>query len=70
MKLSRIVKEPREPRDIRSEQIPIRFSKKERETVERVAAMEHDYASSFLRRMILKQIGFAERSNGKEVLQG
>lgn len=55
-------------KETRSEQIPIRFSKKERETVERVAAMEHDYASSFLRRMILKQIGIVEHSNGEEVL--
>lgn len=66
MKTSKTVKE------IRSEQIPIRFSKTERESVERVAAMEHDYASSFLRRMILKQIGIDGRSqsHGEEVFQG
>lgn len=57
-------------KETRSEQIPIRFSKTERETVERVAALEHDYASSFLRRMILKQIELVEPSHGEEVLQG
>lgn len=45
-----------ETRQTRTEQIPIRFSRQERAKVEQVAAREHDYASTFLRRLILKQI--------------
>jgi hypothetical protein len=40
----------------RTEQIPIRFSPSERKSVVKIAAMEHEYPSSFLRRLILKHL--------------
>ena len=57
--------------ETRTEKIPIRFSPTERAAVEQVAALEHDYPSSFLRRMIMRQIDTikAGQSQQKEVLQ-
>jgi hypothetical protein len=50
------MKKTAQKRERRTEAIPIRFSPKERQTVERIAEQEHDYASSFCRRIILNQI--------------
>ena len=40
----------------RSELMPIRFSRNERAAVERVAAAEHEYPSSYMRRLVIKQV--------------
>ena len=63
----RTITKKRERKETRTEQIPIRFSPRERARVEQVAAQEHDYASSFLRRLILKEIDADRRAEG---LQG
>ena len=49
-------------RDARTEQIPIRFSPIEKAAVERVAAEEHEYPSSYMRRLVMKQIANSGRS--------
>lgn len=54
--------------ELRTEQIPIRFSPKERERVEQLAAIQHDYPSTFLRRLILNQIEPGRQPMGSEVL--
>jgi hypothetical protein len=53
----------------RTEQIPIRFSQQERARVEQVAAREHDYASTFLRRLILKQIDRDEQQQRAQEME-
>ena len=50
----------------RTEQIPIRFSAAERETVCRVAEQEHDYPSSYLRKLCLKYIEQREVTIAKQ----
>ena len=54
--------------ELRTEQIPIRFSRKERAAVEQQAAIEHDYPSSYLRRVILSKIEQGKRTQEAEVL--
>jgi hypothetical protein len=49
----------------RTEQIPIRFSAGERDAVLRVAKQEHDYPSSYLRKLCLKYIEQREVTNAK-----
>ena len=58
-------------KETRTEKIPIRFSPTERAAVEQVAALEHDYPSSYLRRLIMRQIDTikAGQSQKTEVLQ-
>ena len=41
---------------IRSETIPIRFNVAEREAVIKTAQQEHEYPSTFLRRLVLKHL--------------
>ena len=60
--------------ETRTEKIPIRFSPTERAAVEQVAALEHDYPSSYLRRLIMRQIdsinaGQSQKTQPREVLQ-
>lgn len=47
----------------RTEQIPIRFSEGERDAVRRVAEQEHDYPSSYLRKLCLKHIALLDATS-------
>jgi len=47
--------------ECRTETIPIRFSPSEIEQVRAVARAAHDYPSSYLRKMVLAQLGTNDR---------
>lgn len=56
-------------KETRTEQIPIRFSRSEKDRVQKVAAMEQDYPATYLRKVVLRHL-VAVTENRREVLAG
>jgi hypothetical protein len=52
-------------KDVRNQTIPVRVTPAEKEKVKTAAAQEHDYPSSLLRRIVLRQIEETDEKRGK-----